>query len=261
MKTIYIIAMACLLLPGPGCKKSESTTAVGDRLVSLTVKKLITNSISYTRKYTYDASGNLITLDHASGENIYTFSYNSQGRLQSVKLVQSLTTDIMINSFVYDVTGKIIRKTGTPLLPNLEIDDHTYGYDGIGRLVADNQHYRQTATISGYRAFVYDDNDDISEQRFFFVDASGTATLEGGIAYTYDYKLNPFNKIRVPSYMTNEDIFYLSKHNVVSTTAISGPGQYLTPTIYTYTNIDLPQTATFGTPADTNWERWEFSYE
>ena len=165
----------------------------------------------YTRKYTYDDAGNLIVVNHANNENIYTFNYNSEGKLLTTKLIQDGAIDIEIDSFIYDLSGKIIRKTGTPILPTLEIDDHSYAYDNQGRIISNTQYFRQTTTIAGYQTFSYDVNDNVIEQDFYTISPTGSPELQGGMAYSYDDKLNPFTKIGIPSYMTNDDIFYLSK--------------------------------------------------
>ena len=259
MKTYLIIFSTLIFLSNSGCQKTNTISSLTDQLDSLVVRNLYNNNINYTIKYSYDNSGNLKFLNHSNNDQTYTLNYNTIGDLVTSKFKDG-STEIMVDSFIYDISGKIIRKTGTPILPNLQINDDSFTYDSQSRLISDSQLDKQTSTVLSYETYLYDNNDDIIERKFYSISSTGLPVLDGGISYSYDNKLNPFTKIKIPYYMVSSDISNLSKHNVISTSAISGPSLYLSPTTYTYTNNNLPNTAVYGLSSNPDAQRWEFFY-
>jgi hypothetical protein len=221
--------------------------------------------MSSTQRFKYDANNYLVELNQ-NDFDFLKFENDSKGNPTKITLSNSVAGDILEYNFIYNNKGKIIRRRGTPILPNLLVDDRSYAYDEQGRLIADSQYYNQTPTVFTYKNYSYDVKDNIIElNQYFKSQTSNLFVLDGTIKMAYDNKVNPFFKIGTSLYMGRENEQVLSRNNLVSLkvtySSTPGSGYFINSIHYEYFNNHLPARAIQGAVNDTNTVRLVYNYK
>lgn len=165
-------------------------------------KKVFTDSTGVataTLRYTYDASGNILTETYSDNGGVshkYTRSYYSDGVLKTEVFEDSNGTK---QTFNFAADGKIL--SGTYSEPGFSYEE-TYSYDYQGNLSridyenSDGVTYRETYTWDGNTSTSYyeDNNDSWSETQTVFNDDGSPLTVVSrnadGILYACEYSYN-----------------------------------------------------------------------
>ena len=234
---ISFIILTCFYLSS--CKKDKLSDAGGTTLDKIVVRGTSLGG-EYTYTYSYDQQNRLISMSSMGtpgGSLIVSdvFTYDAQG-----KLATHTAPKIFSYTFTYDANGRIIKKIGTPILANLQVDDYSYSYDAQNRPIADTQYYAQSNAILAYNTYTYDAAGNISEVNNFAKVGMGPFVSTGKASFTFDNKLNPYYNLRSVLYYTNDNTFSLGRNNVSQITTASSVSSWS----FSYYSNDLPQAQT-----------------
>ncbi|WKB37078.1 hypothetical protein QS257_10290 [Terrilactibacillus sp. S3-3] len=189
------------------------------------IKTSVTDGNGHKTSYVYDDNGNMTSLTNASGKT-KTFTYNGNDQLLTTEFPSGQTT--MKTTNTYDDNGNLSRVTeNSGIVEQYSYDDvdqltkaviqkngqnvlgWTNTYDDAGQVTgrtltdlttntplvqkkwtytADNQ--PATFTQGNYQsASTYDENDQLSEQKFSFADSSQPFDLKQSFSYTPEGKI------------------------------------------------------------------------
>jgi len=228
------LAALIILLIFYACKKQDAASANGARLKGIIHKQ--GDSIAYSF-FSYDAQGRLTTIidSNNNGHRWKTrISYNEQGKLTKDTIqyyaCASCSPMQIIDSFLYDNNGHIIKKfvrSGSgPSFTTIR----NYSYDAQGRLSADSMYDMRTNEVYFYSQFSYDGNDNVVQWESFDK-SSGIMSSSWRVTAKYNNIKNPYNTFGLVNYiiLREWDILLLSKHNPTQLYYLDG-----TTTDYTY---------------------------
>lgn len=220
-KVLWSVCFAILLFIS--CTKENLRT----QSPGLLVKKVQRNSNNdtHTFAYSYD-NQNRLTHIKVSGSSyswraVTEIQYDMQGQLHKSVYYQINDSNVVTNqshsySFVYDNNNRIVRQIYTALsTTTIGGEDHSFGYDAQGRLIADTTIADQNGGVERYSVFVYDSNNNVIEIKEHY--GSGAAPLYT-YYITYDNKQNPytnFTDLNTNFYLVSSDIHNLNANNVI----------------------------------------------
>ena len=219
---LHLLLPICIAAILPACKKDKAPDAGGNTLDKITRQFSNQPGVTTTTQYQYDANNRLVLVtivysQTANNIDSARFTYDAGGKLTGYRLSATLIGGIASYAMQYDNNGRIVRAKGTPLMTNLQVDDHTFAYDAQGRLSADSQVYQQTNKPLNYHVYTYNtDNNIIKDEQFD--NNSGSFQLIGTGTVTYDGHTNPVYSNGMALYMVYQDRSMLSKYNTSSDT-------------------------------------------
>lgn len=204
---IFAAIIICLMLIS--CSNDDEKSEKPDVHINLLVKT--TDSDGYTSTYSYDSNNRLENIKlYASQTNPYVnenFTYNTDGTLHKMTEANGIVT----YEFFYDANKKIIMKIGRN---GLDIFRYTYK----GNVITED--YRLTNTNSGWRnVYTYDEKGNISEIKSHLnaTDANPDGTTSSVRKYTYD------DKNRVTYSLPEDYLFPESVNNIKTSQVDDGP--------------------------------------
>lgn len=239
------------------CKKNTDLPDAPGTTLSK-VDRYWNSELIHTQTFTYDAQSKLIQSGYEGAR--YEFTYNAQGKLSMAMLIMPVqgNPNAVLYTAVYthDMNGRIIKKT-TVAGTSSHLDNRSYAYDNIGRLIADSLYYGNS--VSKYVAYTYDNNDNIiKEEVFSWIASSSSFYYTGSATYQYDDKISPYHQIGSVLYYVNPQMEFLSRSNKVALT----PNNTFKDRIYSnrYYSNDLLRTNYVRDPNWDSYERLEYSY-
>jgi hypothetical protein len=220
---LKLLLPVCIAAIIPACKKDKTPDAGGNTLDKITRQFSNQPGVTTTTQYQYDGNNRLVlvTIVYAANNVDSTrFTYDAGGKLTGYTLSTTQIGGIASYAMQYDNNGRIVRAKGTPIMFNLQVDDHTFAYDAQGRLAADSQVYQQTNKPFNYHIYTYNaDNNIIKDEQFD--NSSGSFQLIGTTTATYDGHTNPLYSNGMALYTVFQDRTMLSKYNTSSETGQS----------------------------------------
>ena len=208
-----------------GNKKKTVKNAI-DQTVSIT--DAYGSGIDSSIRYTYDASGNLLTTTDSAG-NVIKMAYDAAGNKYYMN-----DPDLGIWNYRYNAAGKVVQQWSGSTGINGSKNYTTTDYDVLGRVTQTNTYDRQAYLASGNVQQSY------NYQRFTYGDSSASAGSRGKKIESYaESKLNG-SDLR----SQRQTITYDDKGRPVETNMhIGGRGDYISST--TYDGFSRPVTMSY----------------
>lgn len=236
----YIISICLLfiLLYNSACNKNNNEPDSGGTLLSQIkeTEQINGNTSVSTNVYSYDTNNKLISV--VGGLDSTLFDYDSQGQLLGERYFNKVAGPVYNETFVYDTQGRIIKKTGTSLQANLDINDHSYGYDINNNIIADSVHNGNKPEIISYNVYEYNADGNLSKE-YYYSNVNGITQLDTSFEYTYNDRVNPYYQNRLAFYFgLGYDFIALSKNFWIDNSGSNVPK-------YAYYSNGLPREITY----------------
>ena len=226
MKPVTLLSLLFVFLAS--CKKEKLPNAGGTQLEKVVVRSTSNGSETGRATYTYNSQGQLTQVTNTTGSLVShdSYEYDINGRMVKYTLDNSVVGVIFYYTFQFDGSNRIVRATGTPVLPGLALSDYTFAYDNKGRIIADSTF--DGSLLMAYDVYAFDNNENvITEEKHvrtgIGMESQGVASLQ------YDDKINPYRMTGNPAYYSNPGSFeYLSRNNLIARSPDGGsvPFQY-----------------------------------
>ncbi len=245
MKNFLAVILYCtVFLNFISCGKSAEPASEGNYISTIKTKNSCPGCITGegVLNFNYYANRKLASIISSDTNGIYystVFNYNAQSQLSSANESNSVAGDIATYTFVYDAQGRIVKRTGTPILANLVINDVTFMYDANNKVVGDSTHNLQTAVVANYRVFGFDNNGNIGRMTYYDL-FNGTPQQSSVENLTYNSKINPYYVLKDVYFFYGDDPLSLSRNMLINPS---------TNTSYTYFNNGLPRQMVYKDPA------------
>ncbi len=213
MKKLIVLASIIFLLAS--CKK-ESLPAAGGTTLDKIVVRNSTGAQIGVGYYTYNSNNQIIKItswDANAPIGFDHFEYDGSGRLSKHTYETVAAGVIEYYTYQYDGQNRIIKATGTPVLPGLVVDDYSYSYDAQNRVIADSTY--DTGALSGYTVYEYDSKGNVVKSERLNKTGIGFVS-QGVVNIQYDDKVNPYKVAGNIYYYTSQNGFTnLSPNNLV----------------------------------------------
>ncbi len=223
MKRLLIPAMLVLFLGS--CEKEKET--VYEDYQSNTLLRQIKTAESDMEVFTYYNTGGIF--EHVQLFSYRKFLYDEQNRLTKIEIAQSLNplscaiipgTDFeagddprkakvgQITEFDYTEAGTFDTKRYYYMDNDNKVLMNYEEYEYENNKVVKISLYNPQDQLTYYRTYLYNNNGNVSEEKFYYMEDGGTASLQSKTLYLYDDKNNPFKVFAVegtPGRNTNEN--------------------------------------------------------
>jgi len=207
LKAYCLLLIVSLLVAA--CTKDDPVSA-GESRLTMTIGRWH-DSAAYAYFY-YDQQKRLTSLVDSENTNyskrFASFVYDVTGKLVKSIYTNDVNNTVAQDSFWYD-DDRIIRKTYSDSWNNS--GNITFSYDGQGRLTGDTSYYNRTGNLYGFTDYTYDGDDNmVSWQEHH--DELGVMKSWGITSASYNNSINPYYDLGVPLFVITRDNSVLSKH-------------------------------------------------
>lgn len=198
------------------------------------------NCLSYFQKYLYDENSRLIKVEAAFDETMYSSTF-VEGRTEFMTSKNSEVKSYSL--YKYDKMGRLTKTEHYFNMTGKEFElrsTRTFEYDGTN-MVQVNLH-NETGQITQYHVFTYDQNGNVTNDKYYSNLFGATDKLVSENSYKYDNYKNPY---RIFS-MTGSPGMYTNVNNIIETSTtrheeVPGFDKYSTSTnSYQYNKNGYP---------------------
>jgi hypothetical protein len=257
-KTLAPLFILCIC----SCNKSKTDAVAGGTLLSQEISTThytdpgFQNTVS-TRSFSYNQDKQVESIIDVTGNfsETFLFQHNSLKQMTKMSLSNSTAGAMFEWDFIYDTQGRIVKKTGIPLLANLILNDVSYTYDVNNNVIADSIHSEQSPEVLAYNVYEYTGAGNISRQHTFDLTIASSDTVYN---YTYGDKLNPYYQIRSAEYFGEDQLVALSKSNLIDRD--TNPAHFIANAFSYYSN-GLPRSISYKQSTGNDYYTVDFIYK